>query len=520
MVFVQILKNIANNPNDLSIYKNIYARLYMLKSRRPRIFSNYDKNLEAILIHFFKVDYNIDGFLRSLIKPLLLLKYKSKFDEPIDINQLKTDQFLIYFLINLLNTSLELEGYFKKIRYTLLVSLQEDDFFCEETLQLSLSIANQSFINEFIWNIEDEEAEIIKALRVKINSNTNLQNLAVYAMYAPLNHLKMDIKPIIPKKYLTAFETLYFNYFEEEKLKSTIPSLGIIDNEISVKVRNQYEENPYPRWIHLKNKRPAVQKILQNKMPGFTFPFEVNENDIEVLIAGCGTGQQPLSLAINNPGYKITAIDLSKASIAYAQRMASKLDIQNIEFFHVDILNLHLLKKQFHHVECSGVIHHMKDQDKAWNCLQQVLMKGSTMLISVYSKIARINITKIRAAIAQERVGKDNASVKAYRQKMVENHENRNDMMFSKGSDFYSTSMLRDLLFHEHEYQYTATEIIHYLEKYGLQFLGFTFFPYLMKKYRTMFPDDMNMVSLQNWNAFEKELENTYSMHNLWVQKK
>ena len=38
---------------------------------------------------------------------------------------------------------------------------------------------------------------------------------------------------------------------KEEQLKTTIKSNDNITDEVSKKVRNQYEENPYPRWRHL-----------------------------------------------------------------------------------------------------------------------------------------------------------------------------------------------------------------------------------------------------------------------------
>ncbi len=38
----------------------------------------------------------------------------------------------------------------------------------------------------------------------------------------------------------------------ERRLQETIPRLTAIDDEVSLAVQRQYEENPYPRWV-----RPA-----------------------------------------------------------------------------------------------------------------------------------------------------------------------------------------------------------------------------------------------------------------------
>ena len=37
---------------------------------------------------------------------------------------------------------------------------------------------------------------------------------------------------------------------EEQALRAKTPHLTVIENKVSQAVRNQYEENPYPRWIN------------------------------------------------------------------------------------------------------------------------------------------------------------------------------------------------------------------------------------------------------------------------------
>ena len=38
---------------------------------------------------------------------------------------------------------------------------------------------------------------------------------------------------------------------EEKQSISSIPSLDKVRNPVSAKVKEQYEENPYPRWINI-----------------------------------------------------------------------------------------------------------------------------------------------------------------------------------------------------------------------------------------------------------------------------
>ena len=52
----------------------------------------------------------------------------------------------------------------------------------------------------------------------------------------------------------------------------------------------------------------------------------------KILIAGCGTGQQILNYSGIND-VDIFAIDISKASLAYAKRKTDQYKIQNIKYF-------------------------------------------------------------------------------------------------------------------------------------------------------------------------------------------
>ena len=57
------------------------------------------------------------------------------------------------------------------------------------------------------------------------------------------------------------------------------------------------------------------------------------ERPFEVLIAGCGTGQQAVQSALHyGPKARILALDLSSASLGYASRMADAFGVENVEF--------------------------------------------------------------------------------------------------------------------------------------------------------------------------------------------
>ncbi|MBF96582.1 MAG: hypothetical protein CMJ13_05090 [Pelagibacterales bacterium] len=63
------------------------------------------------------------------------------------------------------------------------------------------------------------------------------------------------------------------------------------------------------------------------------------------LIAGCGPGRHAINTAGTFRDSKVTAIDLSLPSLAYAKRMTEELGINNVDYLKMDILEVASLSK-------------------------------------------------------------------------------------------------------------------------------------------------------------------------------
>ena len=117
-------------------------------------------------------------------------------------------------------------------------------------------------------------------------------------------------------------------------LKSGIPILGEVIDPISLKVREQYEENPYPRWVNLELPfEPTKISEVVNTIKLRLFDNEIKKiQSANILIAGCGTGQHSIGTAARFKNSKVLAIDLSLSSLAYAKRKTEEFGIENIEY--------------------------------------------------------------------------------------------------------------------------------------------------------------------------------------------
>ena len=100
----------------------------------------------------------------------------------------------------------------------------------------------------------------------------------------------------------------------EKEMAQSIPVLREICDQVSVKVRDQYETNPYPRWVDtaLNPRQVSLQDYLSSQNIRFV-PLQVTTDvSPHVLIAGCGTGQHALHVAARYDQARVLAVDLSR----------------------------------------------------------------------------------------------------------------------------------------------------------------------------------------------------------------
>ena len=105
-------------------------------------------------------------------------------------------------------------------------------------------------------------------------------------------------------------------------MRDSIPTIGIIKEDTSLAVKDQYEDSPYPRWVNIGilQKSMTIPEIAN--LAGIqTLPSELDaSNQPEILVAGCGTGQHSIEAAVRYANAHITAIDLSLSSLSFASR--------------------------------------------------------------------------------------------------------------------------------------------------------------------------------------------------------
>jgi len=238
------------------------------------------------------------------------------------------------------------------------------------------------------------------------------------------------------------------------------------------------------------------------------------DEPFEVLIAGAGTGQHAIASAISyGPGANVTAIDLSRPSLAYGKWMAQRMGVDNVAFTQADILDLGD-DGPYHIIEAVGVLHHMADPLAGWRALLDRLAPGGLMLVGLYSKVSRANLGPLRQHPAYPGTGCTDDEARSFRAALI---EDRSDETLFDSADFYTLNEFRDLVLHPQEVSFTLDEIAAFLDAQKLRFAGFALPGLVVRRFLETFPDSPWPGRLEDWAAFERENPRTFDgMYTFW----
>jgi len=528
ILFCECLKhlNMEADPDNLYVLYDIAVRALTEAWIRPKELAR--SCLSLVLRH----NQSLQGlvYLATQADP-------GRFSESIEPGfwgQMAGDRLLLCLLKSTTIPQIEFEQFLTGVRFAMLdvatkTSLAEED----HVLDCFCAIAQQCFINEYVCALRPDEVERASQVRegvvaaLEAGTPVPLFSLAAVAAYFPLHSLPMAGK-LLHEEWPAAVRELLQQQvaaFEEEaQLRNTIPRLTPIEDRISSSVQAQYEQNPYPRWTRAPGATALVSLdgSLHREFPLASFCHLNKTGEIDILVAGCGTGQHSIQTAQCFPGSSVLAIDLSLSSLGYAKRKTQELGIKNIEYAQADILKLGTLGRSFDVIESVGTLMCLKEPLEGWKILLSLLRPRGFMRIGLYSELARGCVVAARDYIAGKGYqGACENDIRQCRQDIMAMGNDPGMMRLLSLGDFYTMSECRDLIFHVQEHRHTIPRIKENLEELGLDFIGFSLEPRTVRQYGARFPEDHSRTNLDLWNAFENENPDTFTgLYQFWVQKR
>jgi tetratricopeptide (TPR) repeat protein/ubiquinone/menaquinone biosynthesis C-methylase UbiE len=523
---------IALKPDFAEAYVNlgIFIKGVSFKSSNPKLYTSLSQMLTAgNFTRPNEVAGNILGLLKHdvQIKDLLLEKNSDvSLNKSNSIIKSLDKLTLLHHLMRVCPLpDLKFEELFVAIRSLLLQNLDKIVVFPELIYFLS-TLSIHCFTNEYVYVETDQETHLISELQDKISQilaqseQPEAIEILCLASYRPLHKYdwcqkleSLDNLEEVKKKLIE--EPLL-----EKMIAKDIPVLEEISNDVSLKVREQYEENPYPRWVklHVRIKAKPIASVCDE------LKLQLHSENIKkvtapsILVAGCGTGQQSIGIASQFSNCHVTAVDLSLASLAYAQRKTNELGLDNLDYLQADILHLHQMDKEFDIIESAGVLHHMDEPMVGWRVLMNLLKPGGLMRIGLYSELARHHIVEVRKEITALGVGTSENDIRKFRQSLAESY-NENHKRLTSHSDFFSLSTMRDLIFHVQEHRFTIPQIKNCLDELGLKFCGFDN-EVATSNFKELHGKEADIYDLELWHQCEERNPQDFiGMYQFWCQK-
>ena len=445
---------------------------------------------------------------------------------------LNDDYFIKYLSSNLLLKRLKnslicchhIESIYTQTRKHLLSKIFIDKSSIGEAEHRLLSaICIQCDYNGYVWEVTDKEKKEIQNLEekiiedLKLTDDININEVLIYACYKPLlnntslvNYLSKKFKDTDEINY-EVIQSLILEPLSLRENNDHIKSFNEVKDKTSLKVMNMYKEHPYPKWkgiLYIPSEINVHQKYYDRDLT------EKNDSNIqkEILIAGCGTGQELVTVSKIYSNSNITAIDISLPSLSYAYKRAKDNDVNNFELIHMDLLELVNYKKKFDIINCSGVLHHMKDPELGLKALISCLKEDGYLNIGLYSRTARENITKLRKLIADNNLNNSQEEIAKIRRSIIlgyDGYESFNHLLNVR--DFYSFNEMQDLLFHPRELMFNLEEIDEILKRNNLEFIEFdNKYQKVKDVYNKNYPKDKELRSIKNWSEFEDQYPPTF----------
>ncbi|MDN3639383.1 class I SAM-dependent methyltransferase [Simiduia curdlanivorans] len=529
--------------HNFSTASNLFACHEHLIIRSRHCLQHIEATRYSLALEKGAIEYLQDQrFDSAIIAPLAssLIKYKYQLDNRAQTNILdasryddvKQDVFFLEILKRALLPDPDIELFLIQLRKHLLDTFAQTEKLALADAAVLCALALQNDLNEHVHFVSTNESNAVNLIHEKIKDTLNKPSatakqlatqVLLTSLYEPLseqpycaqllnyaiNDWPTDIQPCL--------ERILYQHEEELEFANAIQPLTTINNAVSLLVGSQYEANPYPRWhdiSKLENSAGYAKHNGINKPP--FIKAKHFDKPLKILIAGCGTGKHPIALALKFPNVHITAIDLSRRSLAYATMKATQLNLSNIRFYQADILELSDLKDRFNVIECMGVLHHMQDPIAGLQILKGLLVKNGVMKLGLYSEIARKEIAGFREENSREGT---KAAIRQMRHEVIAAQREKYDNCL-KSNDFYSTSMCRDLLFHAQEHTFTLTELETILTKNELLFKGFTFnTAETFHKFTLSHGSHTKMLDLRAWHQFETRNPQTFAgMYQFFTQ--
>jgi len=203
------------------------------------------------------------------------------------------------------------------------------------------------------------------------------------------------------------------------------------------------------------------------------WPDREYKDDVDILIAGCGTNQAAV-FAFTNRAAKVVGVDISQPALDHQQFLKDKYGLWNLELHRLPIEDVQTLGRGFDLVVSTGVLHHLPDPEAGMKALGACLRPGGALGVMLYAKYGRIGIEMLQSAFSDLGLRPDDEAVQMVRETisaLPPEHPVHNYFKMAPVSA-QSDAALASVFLNGRERSFTVDESIDLVNSAGLVFQG------------------------------------------------
>lgn len=222
------------------------------------------------------------------------------------------------------------------------------------------------------------------------------------------------------------------------------------DGKVTERVKEFYEENPFPSYEGLEEFGELVKKGGDNAFSSQLLKA-AGYNQL-ILECGCGTGQLSQFLQLNNNS--VLGIDMSISSLKLALEHKLRNELTRSNFAQMNIFDLAIKDNSFDIVISHGVLHHTFDARRAFGHIVRKVKPGGIVMVGLYNSYARI-LTWIRSKMIPLTGGKIDYVV-------------RNRIHDARKADIW----IKDQYYNPHETWHSIDDVLQWFEENDVEYLN------------------------------------------------
>lgn len=445
-------------------------------------------------------------------------------DDPADVTwPLIADQLLSSALIPDLDT----EAWLVRHRRALF-QRAEAEILTEREISFFSSLAQQSFLRNYLYPRDrfeqSRQPRWINALERHLDAGIDVPPLWILRLAAsmPLHNVSGPERllrlPQLPSPLRPLLRQQVENPLRERELEPTIPSLASCKSKLDP-VLLRYQAHPYPQWtwpggLHQPER---FNVYLAQRLGHSDFAPIRPTSVVRILVAGCGTGRHSHFLARAVSDAAITAIDISRPSLAFAQRQKLADKAENVEYLEADLTQLEGWDARFDVIECAGVLHHLESPEDGLRILLSLLKTGGLIMLALYSRRARMPLRLLHQRLGATEGSDLNLNLERARRLVIENEDLKS---LASYRDFFALNECADLLLHPRELSYDPLELQMMLTRHNLRFRGFELSSVQRNLFKMLHRNHADLFDLEKWDSVEAKHPGLFSgMYHFWAQK-